>query len=265
MNRESDGERAVRVALDNLGLKYEQEKEINFLKGDYKGSRRADFFLPKYNIYIEYLGGWDKKNSEERKKERARYNEKKDAYSLNDVKCIYIYPNQLNYVSNVIKKGIEKFGNKVEPLPFYKNPLIISITTAIIFLLLSPLSFTVFFTLLFINIIVIIIFSLTRCPNCKRVFAKEHVSKDFVRMEKRPWEYRIETKYLYSDGSYKNSTYTEWRKRIERIKIYKNAKECKYCGFKWTEKEEVNLDKATRPQTVYTKRTRYRNPANRRY
>lgn len=265
MNKESDGERAVRVALENLGLKYEREKEINFLKGDYKGSRRADFFLPKYNIYIEYLGGWDKKNSGEQKKERTRYNDKKEAYSLNDVKCIYIYPNQLNYVSNVIKKGIERFGNKFEPLPFYKNPLIISIATAIIFLLFIPLSFIVFLILLFINIIFIIIFSLTRCPNCKRIFAKEHLSKDFERMEKRPWKYRIETKYLYSDGSYKNSTYTEWRKRIERIKIYKNAKECKYCGFKWTEKEEVNLDKATRPQTVYTKRTRYRNPANRTY
>lgn len=269
MNRESNGERAIRVALENLGIKYEQEKEINFLKGYYKGSnkgsRRADFFLPKYNIYIEYLGGWNKKDPEERKKERARYNKKKEVYNLNGIKCIYIYPNQLNYVSKVIKEGIEKFGNKVEPFPFYKDPLTISIMTAIIFLLLTPLSFTVFFTLLFINIVVIVIFKSTRCPNCKRVFATEHVSKDFVRIEKRPWRYRIETKYLYSDGSYKNSTYTEWRKRIERIKIYKNVKECKYCGFKWTEKEEVNLDKATRPQTVYTKKTRYQNPANRRY
>ncbi len=32
MNKESDGERAVRVALEDLGIKYEQEKEIQFLK-----------------------------------------------------------------------------------------------------------------------------------------------------------------------------------------------------------------------------------------
>ena len=253
MNKESDGERAVRVALEDLGIKYEQEKEIQFL------NRRADFFLPRYNVYIEYLGGWDKKGQEERDKERQRYNEKKDAYSLNEIKCIWIFPNQLNYVTNVIKKGLEQFGNKVEPLPFYKNPLIIAISTTILLLLLS-ISFPIFFTLLIINIIFIITFSMTRCPNCKRVFCKSHVSTDFERIEKKPWEWRVETKYLYSDGSYKNSTFSEWRKRIERIKIFKNVKECKKCGYKWTEKEEVNLDKDTRPQTVYTRRTHYRNP-----
>ncbi len=260
MNRESDGERAVRAALDNLGIKYEPEKEIHFLKNDYKGSRRADFFLPKYNIYIEYFGGWDKKNDEERRTERARYNEKKEAYSNNGIKCIYIYPNQLNYVSSVIKKGIERLGNKVEPLLFYKNPLILSIVTAVLFLILSPLSYTILLMLLFVNVVLIIIFSVTRCSNCKRVFAKDHVSRDFEKIEKRPWEYRVETRYLYSDGSYKNSNYTEWRTRIERIKIFKNTKECIYCGYKWAEKEEENLDKATRPQTVYERKTGYRNP-----
>lgn len=258
MNKESDGERAVRVALDDLGIEYKQEKEIHFLKGDYKNSRRADFFLPKYNVYIEYLGGWDKKESEERNKERQRYNEKKDAYSLNDIKCIWIFPNQLNYVSSVIKKGLEQFGNKVEPLPIYKNPLVISITTAIIFLLLLSLSYQIFFTLLIINVIFIILFYITRCPNCKRVFVKSHLSKDFERIEKRPWKWRVETKYLYSDGTHKNSTFSEWRKRIERIKIFKNVKECKTCGYRWTEKEEVNLDKDTRPQTVYKRRTHYK-------
>ncbi len=104
---------------------------------------------------------------------------------------------------------------------------------------------------------------MTRCPNCKRVFCKNHVSRAFERIEKRPWEWRVETKYFYLDGSYKNSTFSEWRKRIERIKIFKNVKECRKCGYKWTEKEEVNLDKGTRPQTTNTRRTRYRNPHER--
>lgn len=81
-------------------------------------------------------------------------------------------------------------------------------------------------------------------------------------MEKRSWDYRIETRYLYSDGSYKNSTFSRWKKRFERIKIYKEVNMCKYCGYRWTEEKEVNLDEATRPQTVYTKRTRYRKPRN---
>lgn len=77
MNRESDGERAVRAALEHLKIKYEQEKEISFLKDDAKRSRRADFFLPAYNVYVEYLGGWDAPNPQERAEERQRYEEKK--------------------------------------------------------------------------------------------------------------------------------------------------------------------------------------------
>lgn len=272
MNQESDGERAVRVTLDTLGIKYEQEKEINFLQGDYKRNRRVDFFLPKYNLYIEYLGGWDKKNYEDRKKERKRYNSKKNVYNLNDIKCIYIYPKQLNYISSVIQKEIERYGNKVVELPFYKNPLIISIATIFIFITsilfsifrshTSPLFSLIILILFFINIIFIIIFKITQCPNCKRVFAKKHIKKDFIKTAKRPWAYRIETKYLYSDGSYKNSTYSKWKERIESINIYKNTKQCKYCRYRWTEIEEVNLDKNTRPQTIYRKRTNYKNPAN---
>lgn len=230
------------------------------MKGDFKGSRRADFFLKEYNIYIEYLGGWDKKDPEEREKERKRYNEKKAIYELNNIKCIWIFPVQLNYVSNVIKRELEKLSGKVEPLPFYKDALIISVLLTIIFCLLTILS-SLFLYLVLVCIILIIIFASTRCPNCKRVFAKKHVSRDFSRIEKRPWKYQIETRYLYSDGTYKNSTYSEWKIINERIKIYRNVKECKYCDFKWPEKEEVNLDKATRPQTVYTRRTNYRNPA----
>ena len=259
MNKEYDGERAVRVALDSLGIKYQPEKKIIFLKGDYKGSRRADFFLPKYNIYVEYLGGWDKKDPEERNQERQRYHEKKNAYELNNINCIWIFPNQLNYVTNVIKKKLDSLM-PVELLPLYKNPLIISIFTAAILLLLSPLSYKIFLTLFSINLIFIIVFIKTKCLNCKRVFVKMHVSRDFEKMERRPWEYRIETRWLYSDGSHKNSTYSEWKKRIERVKVYKNIKECKQCSYRWVERDEENIDSSTRPQTVYKRRTHYKNP-----
>lgn len=135
---------------------------------------------------------------------------------------------------------------------------------AIIVILTLVLRPVVFPVAALIYAIVLYYLNSKKCPNCKRVFGKEHVRTEFVRIEKRPWEYRIENRYFYSDGTYKNSTFGEWRKRIEKIKILKHVKECKFCGFKWTENEEENLDYATRPQTVYEHRTRYRNPNRRR-
>jgi hypothetical protein len=261
MNRESDGERAVRVALDHLGIKYEQEKEITFLKGDYHGVRRADFFLPYYNIYLEYLGGWDKKNTSERIKEQKRYTDKMESYKLNKLKVIYIYPKELNYLTSAIRRGLEKLGNKVEPLPFYKNNLTLSvITAAIIFLVLSFLVSKFYIILFILSIVTLFVFNSIKCPNCKRLFKTEHVNRHFDRIENRSWEYRIETRYLYSDGTRKNSTYSDWKKRIEKIKIFKNIKECKACSYKWSEQEEENLDEETRPETLFTVQTGYRNP-----
>ncbi len=114
MSKESDGERAIRAALDNLNIIYEQEKEIFGLKKDSKKYRIADFYLPDYQIFIEYLGGWDKKDSEERQSERNRYLHKKHVYEDNGIKCIWIYPKQLNYVSFIIEKRIEELERTEE-------------------------------------------------------------------------------------------------------------------------------------------------------
>jgi len=262
MNRESDGERFIRVTLEYLGIKYRQEKEINFLKGDYKGNRRADFFLPEYNTYIEFLGGWDKKNLEERKHERERYNNKKKAYSQNNLNCIYIYPSHLINLSEVIKTKLN-LKQKVKPIPFYKDSLSISIATALIFTFLLPVYFSIFFVLLFTNILFIISFVLTRCPNCKRVFAKEQIRRDFEKIEYRPYIYRVETKYLYSDGTYKNSQFSEQKTKMERILVHRNVKKCKYCGYNWPQKEERNMDKSSRPSTIKIYKTKIKNPSKR--
>ncbi len=265
MNKESDGERAVRTALEHLGIKFEQEKEISFLEDDSKGVRRADFFLPQYNTYMEYLGGWDTPNPQERVEERKRYEEKKQAYESNGIRCIWIYPNQLNFVSKRIKDELDKFGFATKPLKIYEEPLIIAaavgLAAIVITIVLLPIAIL---PSAIIYAVVLYYLNLKKCPNCKRVFGKEHVRTEFVKIERRPWRYRIENRYLYSDGTHKNSTFSNERTRIERIKIFKHVKECKFCRFKWTESGEENLDYETRPQTVYEHRTKYRNPNRRR-
>lgn len=265
---ESDGERHIRTTLEQLEIPYEQEKEIKFLEGDLKEFRRADFFLPTMNMYIEFLGGWNASDDVKRDEERRRYKQKKEVYERNNLHCIYIYPHQLHYLTKVIQEGIAKFEDTSinrEKLPIYRNPLVISFSFFAIssFLLFSSIagSLTPWFFLVFFLSIVSFFFTLkTRCSNCGMVFVKEHLRKEYIRTEARSWHYVIETKFLYSDGSYKNSTFSEQRTRIEKVNIFKNVFRCNDCNYRWTTLEEVNLDFSTRPDTVRYYRTHYRNP-----
>lgn len=114
---ESDGETAIRAILERSHIKFEQEKEIHNLRGDTKRFRTADFYLPEHDVYIEFLGGWDKRDPEEQEGERRRYGHKRHVYQDNGIKCIWIYPRQLHYAKNVITDGLKKFENITEPVP----------------------------------------------------------------------------------------------------------------------------------------------------
>lgn len=61
--------------------------------GDSKAYRIADFYLPKYKIYLEYFGQWNKHEDA-----NIRYKEKKKVYSMNDIPCIYLYPENLGII-----------------------------------------------------------------------------------------------------------------------------------------------------------------------
>lgn len=102
----SDGEAAIGLALRRLKIKYVREKKIEALAGDEYPYRSADFYLPEYDKYIEFLGMWDTPDSAERAKARERYNKKKQIYADNNIRCLYIYPKQLHYVRKQVKDFI---------------------------------------------------------------------------------------------------------------------------------------------------------------
>jgi len=108
MNQESFGEKTIRLALDELGLRYVPEQEITFLKGDSKKSRRADFYLPRQDVYIGFVGGWEAPDPDERESERNRYREKMRVYKQNGVDCIWVFPKQLHYAPHRIKMGLDE-------------------------------------------------------------------------------------------------------------------------------------------------------------
>lgn len=102
----SEGEEFISLFLQDEKIEYREEELIEKLKGDSKSYRRADFFLPRYNVYIEYFGQW---NNE---KEKPRYREKRQVYIRNKIPCIILYPENLGIIDFVFHKRLEYVFNR---------------------------------------------------------------------------------------------------------------------------------------------------------
>ena len=68
----TEGEEFVQEFFIDEQIKHLPQKEIRNLKGDSKEFRIADFYLPKYKMFVEFFGQWNV--SEQHK---LRYREKK--------------------------------------------------------------------------------------------------------------------------------------------------------------------------------------------
>lgn len=105
--RFTDGERAISGALYNTHIKFIPEYFTGRLKNDTKRYRIVDFYLPEYDVYIEHQGNW---NSGE--EHRKRYGHKYYVYKENNMDCVFVFPNNLNNISNIIREKIKKIENK---------------------------------------------------------------------------------------------------------------------------------------------------------
>ena len=115
------GEKQIALILKEMNVTFDDKKKF-FLKKDTKKYRVPDFYLPKYNLAIEYFGSWDHKKSKKiQEKERKRFMEKVGAYESSGINCIYIYPNDLANAKTIIKNKLEEMDKpqstvkKVEP------------------------------------------------------------------------------------------------------------------------------------------------------
>lgn len=98
----SEGEEFLIEFFKEQNIKFEPEKEISGLINDTTKFRKADFYLTKYHMYVEFLGQWNVEG------ERARYIEKMETYSLNNKPCIFLYPENLGIIEHVFDKRIQK-------------------------------------------------------------------------------------------------------------------------------------------------------------
>ena len=154
-------------------------------------------------------------------------------YELNNIKCIWIKPGHLHFVSKVIKDGLEKYGYDIKRPPRVKSPKLSSFKRITKKYLMEITSFIFFFT---------------RCPSCKKPLARRCIRRELIGEEQKPWRRKIKVRCLNPNGSYK--TTEEWCERMERIKIFKITYRCKYCGHEWSKEKKKNIDKYTRPRRI---------------
>ncbi len=112
-NPRSEGELFLENFFNNQKIKFNSEKLIRNLKNDDLDYRIADFYLPRYKIYVEFQGRWNNT-----KEDRERYKEKMRVYGKNEVPCLYLYPENLGIIDYVFHARmldtLKKFGMNSE-------------------------------------------------------------------------------------------------------------------------------------------------------
>ena len=94
----TEGEEYIEDFFHFAKIQYRSQQPIDGLINDSKSHRVADFYLPKYKIYVEYFGQWNVEN------EKERYREKRKVYLDNKIPCVLLYPENLGILDYIFEK-----------------------------------------------------------------------------------------------------------------------------------------------------------------
>lgn len=104
----TEGEQVVYEFLESLGIEFIHNCRIEGLKYDTASCRIADFYIPKFDLVIEFNGAY--------RTEAARYREKREAYKKNGVPFIELYPDNLGVLGSIfwmrVRKSLEESNSK---------------------------------------------------------------------------------------------------------------------------------------------------------
>lgn len=89
----TEGELFVAKYLHAIGIRFDPQHRIEVNRGSRKGHRIIDFYLPEFDVYLEYNGQWDVNEWH-----RNRYREKRNELLDNGLTLVEIYPNQLGII-----------------------------------------------------------------------------------------------------------------------------------------------------------------------
>ena len=96
----SEGEEFMENFFLSLDIDFQTQKKIYNLKNDLKQFRTADFYLPRYKVYVEFFGLWNNTGNDE-------YKQKKEVYRQNRIPCVYIYPENLGIIHFTFDKRLQ--------------------------------------------------------------------------------------------------------------------------------------------------------------
>lgn len=89
----TEGELFVAKYLQSINVQFDPQHRIEVKRGSGKGHRIIDFYLPEFDVYLEYNGQWDVNEWH-----RNRYRQKRNELLDNGLTLIEIYPNQLGII-----------------------------------------------------------------------------------------------------------------------------------------------------------------------
>lgn len=101
-HKRSEGEEFIADFLDEVGIEFKEQVRLPDLDDDSKSYRDVDFYLPKYNMYLEFYGLWNKISDDK----DQEYRKKKQVYKLNQVPCVYLYPENLGIIHFLFDKRL---------------------------------------------------------------------------------------------------------------------------------------------------------------
>jgi len=101
----SNAERIIADYFTKNNIRYEYEREV---RGRKMRTVHPDFYLPDYNIYVEYWGLVDADDEKVKTQYIRNMKRKMAQYHNNGIKFISIYPRNLEYLDWIFRK---KFQN----------------------------------------------------------------------------------------------------------------------------------------------------------
>lgn len=117
-NAPTEGEEYLEDFFKFYGIKFRPQITIKDLSNDGAEYRVADFYLPQYDVYVEFLGQWGIAEG------KKRYLEKMAVYKSNNIPCVYLYPENLGFIDFSFDKRLQivlKKHNKFKELSKYKR------------------------------------------------------------------------------------------------------------------------------------------------
>jgi hypothetical protein len=112
----SRAEQRIADYFDSIGLAFEYEKEIEAGFWIFKSKvSKPDFYLPDYDVYVEYWGLLNVENSYDRSRYTKLMKYKMARYHQLGIKFISIYPENMANLDWIFRRKFEKITGQKLP------------------------------------------------------------------------------------------------------------------------------------------------------